>query len=402
MIPYPSKQKSFILFLLIAIFFSSCSSFHYHSRVVFWNFPGPNDHKKFPKDIIQKADDTYHFSKGTPSQEAEIYRHLQLSFSGEGVANVEDVDRHLKKLKTNTLLVIRNDTLAFERYYRGYHQESIQTGFSITKSVVSLLVGKAIEEGKLESIDLPISDYIPELLDQDARFQEITIRQLLEMSSPICHHEMKDGLKAYYSPDLQELVFTKLKWCGYPSDGYDYNHYNAILVGILLERITDTRISNYFENHIWSKIGTEANASWSTDKKAQIMMAAGINAKAIDFAKLGKLVLDEGQWNKDELIDKKWLQESIHSRDPLYWYSVRNSTDFYAMGLRGQILYISPKLNTIILRLGSSRLNFKKTKADSSRLDSFKREFAGSNLARQIRKFAEQLHTSNELASASK
>ena len=79
--------------------------------------------------------------------------------------------------------------------------------------MVSLLVGKAIEEGKLESIDLPISDYIPELLDQDARFQEITIRQLLEMSSPICHHEMKDGLKAYYSPDLQELVFTKLKWC---------------------------------------------------------------------------------------------------------------------------------------------------------------------------------------------
>ena len=388
MFPIPFKQKSFLLFLLICICLSSCSSFHYYSRVVFWNFPGPNDHKKFPKDIIQKADETFHFAKGTPSQEAEIYQHLHKAF------NAKDVDQHLKKLKTNTFLVIKNDTIVFERYYRGYHKKSIQTGFSIAKSVVSLLVGKTIEQGKLESIDLPISNYIPELLDQDSRFRQSTIKQLLEMNSPICHHEMIDGLKAYYSPDLKELVFTKLKWCGYSKYG-NYNHYNSILVGILLERITGMRIAKYFENHIWSKIGTEADASWSTDKKAQIMMAAGINARAIDFAKLGKLVLDDGQWLNKQLINKNWLQESIHNWNQLYWYDTDNSTDFHAMGLRGQILYVSPKMNTIILRLGSSKINFKKTDDDTiTRMDNARYEFGGANLAEKIEEFAELLHNS--------
>lgn len=153
---------------------------------------------------------------------------------------------------------------------------------------------------------------MPELLKVDSRFQEITIQQLLDMESPICHNEKTDGLKSIYYPDLKHLVFTSLQLFDCPKKSIikNYNNYNTILLGIIVERVTGVRIAKYFEKKTWSQIGTEADASWSTDKKGQTMMTAGIDARAIDFAKLGKLVLQNGNWQNEELLETNWLQES--------------------------------------------------------------------------------------------
>lgn len=229
------------------------------------------------------------------------------------------------------------------------------------------------------------------------------------MDSPICHNEKKDGLKAFYYPDLKELVFNTLQLFDCPENSVieDYNNYNTILLGIMIERVTGTRIAGYFGKHIWSKIGTESKASWSTDKKGQTMMSAGINARAVDFAKLGKLVLDDGKWKNKVLIRKEWLQESIH-RHSYHWYKsylgynrALRKSDFYALGIRGQILYVSPNLNTIILRFGSSRLGIKKPKNVDSRWENINSEFAGMNWVARIKEIAKELHASREYVDTS-
>ena len=125
------------------------------------------------------------------------------------------------------------------------------------------------------------------------------------------------------------------------------------------------------DRHIWSLIGTEANASWSTDKKGLALMAAGVNARAIDFAKIGKLVLNNGSWGEKPILEKEWIKKSTQENSIdrysycYHWYksSIRNFDeegiqDYYAAGIWGQIMYVSPASNTIIIRFGKSKGNF--------------------------------------------
>lgn len=348
------KYKYNILWMLLLVLVTSCTSARYLSRAVFWNIPSTKDYKKFPKQAIQAAKQTFHFEPGTHAQEIWIEERLKKSFG------VTDVDEYLRKMKTSAFMVITNDTLVYERYYNKHHRASIQTSFSVAKSITSLLIGKAIEEGKIDSIETPIVQYLPEL-NREPVFQKITIRNLLKMETGICHGFMLDALKAYYYPDLEKLIAKKIKPDPCKQDNW-YNNYHTILLGLILERTTNTNISQYLEQHIWTKIGTEGAASWSTDKKGVALMTAGINARAIDFAKIGKLVLQEGKWEGQQLIQKEWLQQSFTDLNEnvenygYHWYqSYHNTPDYYAEGVWGQVLYISPSLNTIIIRHGKSR-----------------------------------------------
>lgn len=376
------------LLLLVCLLNFNCSSIHYSTRLIFWNVPSPKDYKKFPKNQIKKSVTPYHFTEGTKEQERQIYAQLAKSFHEEKYFNKNEaypakkVDAYLKKMKTAAFLVITNDTLVFEKYYNKYHKESIQTSFSIAKSVVSLLVGKALSDNKIKSIEDPITNYLPELLKVDKKFSYISVRNLLLMQSNICHNLERDGLKVYYYPNLEDLVLTKLQVedCKHKSSWY--NNYHTVLLGLILERTTGVEVSKYFEEQIWSKIGTESNASWSTDKKGLPLMAAGINARAIDFAKIGKLVLDNGYREREAIIDSIWIATSVtppKNRSYAYhWWKSNLSGDFYAQGIWGQILYISPSLNTIIIRHGKSK-------------GKIKDEISGDNWGERIEKVAATL-----------
>jgi len=392
MIPTKNILSLLVLLCLVA---SSCTNVQYATRVVFRNVPSTKDHKKFPKKTIQKADTPYYFEEGTKSEEAVIEERLKDAFE------VDNIDDYLRKMKTSAFIVITDNKIVFERYYNKHSRASMQTSFSIAKSVTSLLIGKAIAEGKINSIEDPITNYLPELLERDANFQEVSIQDLLLMCEKICHRQIWDGLKSYYYPDLESLVLNKLHLISScKHDSHWYNNYHTILLGLILKRTTGVDASKYFEQHIWSKIGTEADASWSTDKKGFPMMAAGINARAIDFAKIGKLVLDNGDWEKESVIDKEWIHKTTQILTERYynyhWFNSENINsekqlvDFYAQGVWGQILYISPSLNTIILRQGKSK-------------GSINDEFSGDTWGARITSVAEELHKySEELTSTKK
>ena len=386
----------FFLILVACFIITSCSSIHYSTRLIFWNVPSPKDHKKFPKNQIKKSVTPYHFTKGTKEQERQIYAQLAKSFHEEKYFNKNEadptkkVDAYLKKMKTAAFLVITNDTLVFEKYYNKNNRESIQTSFSIAKSIISLLVGKAIEEGSIKSVDDAITDYLPELLECDAQFSQITIKDLLKMKSGISHSLIRDGLKAYYYPDIEKYVLQKLSLTNPLVKEWDYNNYNSVLLGLIIKRAANSTIANYFEKHIWSLIGTESDASWSTDKNGLELMGAGLNARAIDYMKIGKLVLDNGFWNNQALIEKEWLDKATqensddrrsycyHWYKPLKRFTRDSSDDYFALGIWGQVMYISPTLNTTIIRFGKSKGNFAE-------------EIEGGNWADRIIEFANYL-----------
>src|SRR5690606_10336622 len=125
----------------------------------------------------------------------------------------EDLDAFLENNGTQAFIVIQDDTVLYEHYFNGAQRDSIVTSFSVAKSFVSAMIGIAIEEGHIQSADDPITTYLPELLDRDPRFGQITIRHLLNMSSGIKYVENSfingDDALTYYYPDLRELALEK-------------------------------------------------------------------------------------------------------------------------------------------------------------------------------------------------
>jgi CubicO group peptidase (beta-lactamase class C family) len=260
----------------------------------------------------------------------------------------------------------------YERYFDGYDETSLQTSFSMAKSFASALVGIAIDEGQIKSVNEPITNYIPELLENDARFESITVRHLLTMSSGIKYEEggdlpwsdEADDTKTYYSTDLRELALN-CRIEGEPGEYFEYNNYNPLLVGMILERATGMPVSRYLQEKLWKPIGMEADGSWSLDSSVSGFekMESGVNARARDFARFGMLFAQEGNWEDEQLISQGWIGESTRadtSTDPshdyqyFWWVNTPHGENhhFSARGKYGQYIYVAPEKDLVIVRLG--------------------------------------------------
>jgi CubicO group peptidase (beta-lactamase class C family) len=241
----------------------------------------------------------------------------------------------------------------------------------MAKSFASALVGIAIDEGHIKSVDEPITNYIPELLEKDKRFKAITIRNLLTMSSGIKYEEggdlpwseEADDTKTYYATDLRELALN-CRIEGEPSEYFEYNNYNPLLVGMILERATGMPVSRYMEEELWKPMGMEADGSWSLDSKQSGFekMESGVNARARDFARFGMLFAKEGNWRGKQLISRSWVEESTRAdatTDPsleyqyFWWINTPHGRNhFSARGNYGQYIYVAPEKDLVIVRLG--------------------------------------------------
>jgi CubicO group peptidase (beta-lactamase class C family) len=269
--------------------------------------------------------------------------------------------------------VVHDDKVLYERYFNGYDETSVNTSFSMAKSFASALVGIAIDEGHIKSVDEPITNYIPELLEKDERFESITIRHLLTMSSGIKYEEggdlpwseEADDTKTYYATDLRELALENCRIEGKPGEYFEYNNYNPLLVGMILERATGMSVSRYLQQKVWKPVGMEADGSWSVDSASSGFekMESGVNARARDFARFGMLFAEEGNREGKQLISRGWIEVSTRadtstdpSQDYQYFWWV-NTTEgetshFSARGNYGQYIYVAPEKDLVIVRLG--------------------------------------------------
>lgn len=374
----------FVILILVIILFTTNK---YIYRLVFWNFPHIDDYKRFPYHSIQNKKPTFYFTINHNKENEFASKFKTLRYKLRYKELETNFDELLTSTGTTAFIVIKDDTILCEKYYNGYHRDSINTSFSMAKSVLSLLVGIAIDEGYIKSVDEPITNYLPEL--KQSVFQKFTIKHLLLMKSGISYKEgfepWKDEPKTYYYPDLRKLALQVRLDKNEPSY-FHYNNYHAQLLGLILERTTRMSVSKYLEEKVWKPLGMEFPASWSTDniKDGFERMESGINARAIDFVKFGRLLLNKGNCNGQKIVSEKWIIDSTKFDDTsvfnpgyyqyykdfvwtkcffnkgnayykYFWWGYKiNETDYdyFAQGNLGQFIYICPKKNLIIARFG--------------------------------------------------
>ncbi len=305
----------------------------------------------------------------------------------ESILAVPDLDAFMTEAGTEAFIVIQDDTVLLERYYNGAERDTLMTSYSVAKSFTTALIGAAIEEGYINSLEDPITDYLPELAERDSRFEEITIRHLMLMASGLEYQEMRpdlfrsDDILTTYYPDQREaaLEFTEIR--DPPGNYFRYNKYHPQLLGLILERATGMPVAQYLEQKIWQPLGMEYDGSWSMDSEESGFekMETGVNAAAVDFAKFGRLYLENGNWEGQQVLPAEWVAESTqvdpsihnadyysdefgleiyHDPDGYYkymWYGFfrgEEGYDFMAEGDRGQFIYVSPEKRLIIIRNG--------------------------------------------------
>jgi CubicO group peptidase (beta-lactamase class C family) len=365
------------------------------ARDMAWGPSDVWDYQKFPERVVNNASPAFQFKQ---SLQPELFQTMTIEYRRDGQVKQAGFEDFLKSTQTTSFIVIKGDAILYEGYFNGYNRDSIVTSFSMAKSVTSALVGIAIDEGRIGSVDDPIVSYLPELRGKG--LDGVTIRRLLlmasgiryvsddEISGPAQLSPFAADALAYSYPNLRSQALSALPDGKGPSAEFNYNNYNPLLLGMILERTTHRPVAEYLQEKIWKPLGMEYPASWSLDSKESgfELMGAGINGWAIDFAKFGLLFLHNGNWNGAQIISEQWVKEStspyptnpngnIAWRANTWFSNWREATasgsgyykyqwwgklkpdgsyDFMAIGHLGQRIYVSPQHNAIAVRFGIS------------------------------------------------
>lgn len=314
------------------------------------------------------------------------------------------LDSQLANTRTYAFLVIKNDSILYERYFNGLSDSLLYPSFSVAKSFVSTLVAMAHEDGKIPSLQAPITDYLPQLLRRDERFGSISIQHLLDMASGIKSSENYDNPFS----DVLKLGFTKnisrhaLRLDIEKAPGNDeYKSINTQLLAMIVEKATGQPLQQYVQQKLWQPLGMESAATWNIDSRRhqQVRAFCCLNATARDFAKLGRLYLENGEWNGQQLLSPQWIHASTATDTMIRYNGYRNQwwaaanrhyfTDsaeaarfaagvtvkkalraynnrqgqrqyrvdrwtgaYHAEGILGQYVYVHPSNRVIIVRLG--------------------------------------------------
>lgn len=352
-----------IIILAVAInLFILVSGNLYLYRAIYYTFfhlqagPGIFDKEYFYTRDVQKG-------SAQPWALAGNYNKKKLS---------KEQHNQLKDLSTTSFLVLKNNQLIYEEYFDGFGQKEVSNSFSMAKSVISLLIGIAQQEGKITSIDDPVGKYLAGY-DTGNR-KKITIRHLLSMSSDMHWDEsawnpLSHNAEAYYGTDLDDIM-SDVEYGALAGKTFDYKSGNTQVLGMILKKVTGKSVADYASEKIWSKIGAEDKAYWSLDHENGVEKAyCCLYATSRDFARLGKLMLDYGKWNGERIIDSAYVAQCVqpaklsttdgyeNKRYGLSWWLVEHKGQqvFYARGIKGQYVICMPDEQIIIVRTGHWR-----------------------------------------------
>ena len=287
-----------------------------------------------------------------------------------GEVTNSDLRRVLEKSNSVAFLVVKNDSVRVERYWQGYGPESLTNSFSMAKSIMSILVGCAIDDGHIEGVNESVFDFVPEL--EPFKKNDVKIKHLLEMSSGYDWLEnykrpISVTAKAYYGTALRDLIL-KQRFVGFPGKEHVYSSGSTQLLGLVLERAVGESVSSYAGRVFWSKIGAKQNALWALDDQGGVEKTfCCFNSNARDFSKIGLLMLGGGgdvvskdyvDWvlSVPRLVDpnkKKGGEHFVDFYSNGWWVAnVLEKDVFYARGFLGQYIVVIPDLNLVFVRLG--------------------------------------------------
>ena len=391
--------KFFIFFLFI----SSCSSVSNKERMEEINVALSLDNfgdtylkmnQYFDTKEIYNSDEIFIF----PQRES-----VEMPKEFEYDDNIFNTKKYLDSSYTQGFLVLHKDSISFESYYLGQKKETRHISWSVAKSFVSALMGIAIEEGYIKSIEDNVEEYLPEL--SSSGYNGVKIRELLEMSSGIKFDETySDSLsdinrywRGFVLGDSQDEFAATLKNDITPGT---FNHYvsiNTHILAMILVKTTGKSLTEYLEEKIWKTIGMEHNGYWLVDGKGMEMALGGLNATVRDYTKMGKLFLDSGRWKGIQIVPEKWVIESTsingehlepssdNSAHPNIGYGYQwwipgaskkygEEEEFMAIGIYNQFIYANRSTNTVIV----------KTSANKNYYDRFNNPYASKHSAIEL------------------
>ncbi len=318
--------------------------------------PTINDYPKFENRIVKSK-------KGNQWPKSKTYNSKFPS---------KKLQKEIDDWETTAFLVIQNGNIIYENYAEGYSKSSRTNSFSMAKSFTSLAIGAAIQEGKINSVNQKVGDFIPEYKLEGK--SEITIKDLLTMSSGIDFGESYGDpfgfmAKAYYGTDLYDLTVNK-EVKQNPGEVWKYQGGNTLLLSFILEKATGETLSDYFSKKFWKPLGASQDALWTISEKNGLERAyCCFYSNARDFALIGQLILDSGAWNGKQLISKTFFKNSFkpinisdESNQVIDYYgyqwwmgNYKGAAFYYARGIQGQYIVAIPKWNAVLVRLGHKR-----------------------------------------------
>lgn len=276
----------------------------------------------------------------------------------------KNITDDLTRSDTASFLVIKEGKLLHEQYWKSYHALSTTNSFSMAKAVTVMLLGKALEEGKIKSIDDPFSDYFEEF--KNKKFAEqLTLRNLAQMESGLDWDEdyknpFLPNARAYYGRSLMKATFSR-KFKQNPGESFEYQSGSTQLLGFAVRKAVGQSLASYLSEKFWIPMGMEQNATWSTDESGMEKTYCCIHSNARDFAKLGQLFLDNGKVNGKQILNPDFMDlmktPTKHSEEIYgmgFWINNDNPIKhYYFLGLQGQYIIMVPEHDMVIVRTGS-------------------------------------------------
>ena len=292
------------------------------------------------------------------------------SYNGKKI----DLKKFLKEQYTTGMIVIKDNKIAFEKYWLGNDEKSIVISWSVAKSMVSALIGIAVDEGFIRDIFDPVSDYVPIL--KGTGYDNVPIKHVLQMSSGINFDENygdfnsdinRLGRLLALNTSIDEFV-ASLKNNRKPGTFNQYVSMDTQVLSMVLREVTRKTVSEYMEEKLWKKIGTESDGYWLIDNRGVEIVFGCFNAVLRDYARFGLLYLDDGKYNGKKVIPSEWVKASVTPDAPhlqpgdnpfsywvlgygyQWWIPQNPEGDFLAVGAAGQYIYVHPAHRLVIAK----------------------------------------------------
>lgn len=318
----------------------------------------------------------------------ELPEGLPIAVFSAGGTKENVLDGFIKEQKVAGLLILHDGKIRLERYALKHSNTNLWSSLSVAKSVTSTLLGVAIKDGYIKSVDDYVTDYLPEL--KKSAFDSVKIRHLLTMTSGIKWNEnytdsdsdidrfdrdtTVDGMKAIVS------YMWRLPTEAEPGKKFNYSTGETHLLGALISSATKQSLSHYLSSKIWMPYGMEQTATWRLDRTSQEMAGCCLQMRLRDFGRFGQFVLENGYINGESIVPDDWFKTATQIQVPLwpgggygYGWWIFNSHSFEALGIYGQKIYIDPSRKLVIA------INSAWPEADSN-----KRHFAAANFIKSI------------------
>jgi CubicO group peptidase (beta-lactamase class C family) len=327
-------------------------------KTVVHNFADLDDHRIFSNRAIEPAATLA--SLRTLPRVPGFMASLQVP---DEDGNLQPLAEYLDTTRTAAFVVMRDDRIVYERYARGFEPNSRFNSFSIAKSFMATLVGMAVADGHISSLDATVADYRPDFAG--TAYGGIRVRHLLSMTSGVgdAPSMLPGRAQYYYGDDLLDAVAHGVSEAT-PGERWRYSEADVQMLGFVLEAAVGKRLSAYLAEKLWKPVGMESEALWALDRDGGSEKAfCCISARARDFARFGRLFLDGGRVNGTQVIPAEWANPASfpgvrtldrYTHRHLWWFPEGNEGDYYAYGHNGQYVYVNPAARTVIVKFSET------------------------------------------------